>query len=140
MIVEDVDIEIKKFKMYAERADSEAKIVELCKKYLKHKGIDADAPFVNHFKPQEPQKIYIGINDIVSVKAQYKVDGFDMTLSRSNQEMTEMMYARKYVVDQITHQLILDDLILFDTYKHMPTYQTIVQGKLNVWKEPNVKR
>jgi hypothetical protein len=27
-------------------------------------------------------------------------------------------------------------LILFDTYKDMPTYQTIVQGKLNVWKEP----
>jgi hypothetical protein len=133
MIVEDVDIEIKKFKMFAEKADSESKIIDLCKKYLKHKGIDTDAPLVNHFKPQEPQKIYVGMKDIVSVHGQYTVDGCDMSALQTGEKM---IYARKYVVDQITHQLILDDLILFDTYKDMPTYQTIVQGKLNVWKEP----
>ena len=133
MIVEDVDIEIKKFKMFAEKADSESKIIDLCKKYLKHKGIDTDAPLVNHFKPQEPQKIYVGMKDIVSVHGQYTVDGCDMSALQTGEKM---IYARKYVVDQITHQLILDDLILFDTYKDMPTYQTIDQGKLNVWKEP----
>ena len=55
--------------MFAEKADTEQKIIDLCKKYLKHKGIDTDAPLVNHFKPQEPKIIHVGINDITSVYA-----------------------------------------------------------------------
>ena len=133
MIVEDVDIEIKKFKMYAERADSESKIIDLCKKYLKHKGIDTDAPLVNHFKPQGPQKIYVGMKDIVSVHGQHTVDGCDMSALQTGEKM---IYARKYVIDKILYEIVKNDMIEFNTYKDMPTYQTIVQGKLNVWKEP----
>lgn len=133
MIVDDAEVEIKKFKMFAEKADSEAKIMELCKKYLKHKGIDVDRGFADHFKPQEPQKIYVGMKDIISVNAQTRVDGWDMS---TRQTSDEVMYARKYITDQITYQLVKNDMILFETYKDMPTYQTVVHGKLNVWKDP----
>ena len=133
MIVEDVDIEIKKFKMFAEKADSESKIIDLCKKYLKHKGIDTDAPLVNHFKPQEPLKIYIGIKDIISVHGQHIVDGWDMSALQTSEQM---IHAKKYVIDKILYEIVQNDMILFDTYKDMARYQTIVKGKLNVWKEP----
>ena len=136
MIVEDVDIEIRKFKMFAENADSEAKIMELCKKYLKHKGVDVDKGFSDYFKPQEPQKIYVGMKDIISVNAQTRVDDWDMSIRKTS---NGIMYARKYIVDEITHQLVQNDMILFETYKDMPASQTIIHGKLNVWKEPNVK-
>lgn len=132
MIVQDTDVEIKKFKMYAEKADSEQKIMELCKKYLKHKGIDTDAPLVNYFKPQEPKKIYVGMMDIIKVEAQTKVDGIDRSPMQTSQEI---LYAKKNVIEQITHQLVRDEMIKFDTYQMMDTYQTIVQGKLNVLKE-----
>ena len=133
MIVEDVDIEIKKFKMFAEKADSESKIIDLCKKYLKHKGIDTDAPLVNHFKPREPERIYVGMKDIVSVHGRVTVDGWDMSAMQTSDQM---MQARKYVIDEILYEIVKNDMIEFNTYKDMPTYQTIVQGKLNVWKEP----
>lgn len=133
MIVDDKEVEIKKFKMFAENVDSEQKIIELCKKYLKHKGIDIDTPLVNHFKPQEPQKIYVGMNDIVSVCGQVTVDGWDMSPLQTSDEM---IHARKYVIDKILYEIVQHDMILFDTYKDMPNYQTIVRGKLNVWKEP----
>ena len=133
MIVEDVDIEIKKFKMYAERADSESKIIDLCKKYLKHKGVDTDASFVNLFEPKEPQKIYVGMKDIVSVHGRITVDGCDMSALQTSEQM---IHARKYVIDKILYEIVKNDMIEFNTYKDMPKYQTIVQGKLNVWKEP----
>ena len=126
---------IKKFKMFAEKADTEQKIIDLCKKYLKHKGIDTDAPLVNHFKPQEPKIIHVGINDITSVYGQISVDGFDVS-----DYGEKMAHSRKYVIDKILYEIVKNDMILFETYKDMPNYQTIIRGKLNVWKEPNVKR
>ena len=135
MIVDETEVEIKKFKMFAEKANSEKQIIDLCKKYLKHKGIDTDAPLVNHFKPQEPKIIHVGINDITSVYGQISVDGFDV--SDYGEKMT---HSRKYVIDKILYEIVKNDMILFETYKDMPNYQTIIRGKLNVWKEPNVKR
>jgi len=137
MIVEDNVLETKKFQMYAEKADTEIKRIELCKKYLKAKGIDTDAPLVNHFKPQEPKKIYVGMNDIIPLNAEMRVDGWDMS---ARQTSDEMIHARKYVIDKILYEIVREDMIRFETYKDMPTYQTIIRGKLNVWKEPNVKR
>jgi hypothetical protein len=133
MIVNDAEVEIKKFKMFAEKADSEAKIMELCKKYLKHKGVDVDRGFADHFKPQEPQKIYVGMKDIISVHGQHTVDGWDMSALQSSEQM---IHARKYVIDKILYEIVKNDMILFETYKDMPAYQTIVRGKLNVWKDP----
>lgn len=135
MIVEEKEVEIKKFKMFAEKADSEKQIIDLCKKYLKHKGIDTDSPLVNHFKPQEPRIIHVGMNDIVSVYGQVSVDGLDVP-----DYGEKMLHSRKYVIDKIVYELVSNDMILFETYKDMPNYQTILRGKLNVWKEPYVKR
>ena len=133
MIVEDSEVEIKKFKMYAEKADSEAKIVDLCKKYLKHKGIDTDAPLVNHFKPREPERIYVGMTDIIKINAETVFDGFDRSFRQTSEDM---MYARKNIVDQIVYDIIRNDLVKFNTYEKMDTRQTIVHGRLNVWKDP----
>jgi hypothetical protein len=52
------------------------------------------------------------------------------------QTSEQMIHARKYVIDKILYEIVKNDMILFNTYKDMPKYQTIVQGKLNVWKEP----
>lgn len=133
MIVGDAEVEMKKFKMFAEKADSEAKIMELCKKYLKHKGVDVDKGFADHFKPLEPQKIYVGMKDIISVHGQHTVDGWDMSALQSSEQM---IHARKYVVDKILYEIVKNDMILFESYKDISTYQTIVRGKLNVWKDP----
>jgi len=133
MIVEDSEVEIKKFKMYAEKADSEAKIVDLCKKYLKHKGIDTDAPLVNHFKPREPERIYVGMTDIIKINAETIVDGVDRSARQTSEDM---MYARKSVIDKIVYDIIRNDLIKFNMYGKMDTWQTIVHGRLNVWKDP----
>lgn len=131
MIVEDRDLAIKKFKMYAEKVDNETQIIDLCKKYLKHKSIDVDSGFAEHFKPKIPERIYVGMTDIIPVRGEIKID--DMALQQSTQEM---MYAKKYVIDQITHQIVRDDMITFQSFKKIDTYQTIIQGKLNVYKEP----
>jgi hypothetical protein len=133
MIVEDSEVEIKKFKMYAEKADSEAKIVDLCKKYLKHKGIDTDATLVNHFKPREPERIYVGMTDIIKINAETVVDGVDRSARQTSEDM---MYARKSVIDKIVYDIIRNDLIKFNMYEKMDTWQTIVHGRLNVWKDP----
>ena len=137
MIVEDSEIEIRKFKMGVENADSDKKIVDLCKKYLKYKGIDTDAGFADHFKPREPERIYVGMTDIIKINAQTIVDGVDRS---SRQSSEEFMYARKSVIDKIVYDIIRNDLIKFSTYENMDTWQTFVHGRLNVWKEPNVKR
>jgi hypothetical protein len=133
MIVEDSEVEIKKFKMYAEKADSEAKIIDLCKKYLKHKGIDTDAALVNHFKPREPERIYVGMTDIIKINAETIVDGVDRSARQSSEEF---MYARKSVIDKIVYDIVRSDLIKFNSYEKMDTWQTIVHGRLNVWKDP----
>ena len=133
MIVEDGEVEIKKFKMYAEKADSEAKIIDLCKKYLKHKGIDTDSAPVNHFKPREPERIYVGMTDIIKINAETVVDGVDRS---ARQTSDQMMYARKSVIDKIVYDIIRNDLIKFNMYEKMDTWQTIVHGRLNVWKDP----
>jgi hypothetical protein len=137
MIVEDSEVEIKKFKMYAEKADSEAKIVDLCKKYLKHKGIDVDAGFADYFKPKEPERIYVGMTDIIKINAETVVDGVDRGVDRSaRQTSDQMMFARKSVIDKIVYDVIRNDMIKFNTYEKMDTWQTIVHGRLNVWKDP----
>jgi hypothetical protein len=133
MIVEDSEVEIKKFKMYAEKADSEAKIVDLCKKYLKHKGINTDSDFVNLFRPKEPERIYVGMTDIIKINAETVVDGVDRSARQSGEEF---MYARKSVIDKIVYDVIRNDVIKFNTYEKMDTYQTIIHGRLNVWKDP----
>jgi hypothetical protein len=137
MIVEDNEVEIRKFKMCVENADSDKKIVDLCKKYLKHKGIVTDAAPLNHFKPREPERIYVGMTDIIKINAETIVDGVDRSARQSGEEF---MYARKSVIDKIVYDIIRNDLIKFSTYEKMDTWQTIVHGRLNVWKEPNVKR
>lgn len=136
MIVAENEIAIKKFKMFAEKADSEKDLVNLCRKYLKHKGIDIDTPLLNHFEPKEPQRIYVGMKDIMQVRGQFIVDGFD---NSTRQISDELIYAKRYVIDNITHDLVKNDMIEIETFRKMDTYQTIVRGTLNVWKNPNVK-
>lgn len=139
MIVNDTDIEIKKFKMFAEKADSEQKIVELCKKYLKHKGIDVDhtAAFIEHLTPREPMKIYVGMTDIHTINSRFTIDGIDMSASQMSDQM---MYARKHVLENITVELLKANLVEFNFYKRMDTYQTELNARLHVWRDPNVKR
>lgn len=140
MIIDESEVEIKKFKMFAEKADSEQKIVELCKKYLKHKGIDTDAIenriLLESLRPKEPQRIYVGKPDIHTVNSRFTVDGFDMSVTQSSDQM---IYARKCILENITMEMFKSDLIEFETFKKMDTYQTIINGRVHVWKDPTRK-
>lgn len=136
MIVDENEVAVKKFKMFAEKAKNERDVIDLCRKYLKHKGIDVDTPLESYFAPKLPEKIYVGMKDIVRVQGQFILDGYDMSKNQTSQEVA---YAQKYVVDNIIHELVKSNLIDFQSYRKMDTYQTVVRGTLHAWKDPNAK-
>lgn len=131
MIVDDKEIEIKKFKMFAENVNSEQKIIELCKKYLKHKGIDIDT---NAFvPPPPPQQIFINKEDVEFISYKMKIDDnmfFQNTMARMEMEAA----IRKNIVESIMHELVMRNLIKFDTLKDHMNCQTMVNGKIGIWR------
>lgn len=135
MIVDDSEVEIKKFKMFAEKLETESQIIDLCKKYLKHKGVDVDntAALSEIFRPKEPEKIYVGMSDIVKVQGRFKLNEYDFR--DTQHKLDSIAYASKYVVDEITHQLVKENMIEFETYKDPACYQTIICGNLNVYRK-----
>lgn len=137
MIVDESEVAVKKFKMFAEKTKSERDVIDLCKKYLRHKGIDVDTSLESHFASKMPEKIYVGMNDMVHVHGQFTLDGYNMSQNQTSQEVA---YAKKYVIDNIVHELIKSNLIDFQSFRKMDTFQTVVRGSLHAWKNPNVKR
>ena len=139
MIIDESEVEIKKFKMFAENANTEKQVIDLCKKYLKHKGIDIDvnAAYAEMFKPKEPEKIYVGLTDIIRVQGQVSLDEY--SFRDPTHEMDCMIHARKHIVENITHELVKSDMIEFVSFKDIARYQTVVRGNLNVYKDSRKK-
>ncbi len=132
MIVEDSEVAIKKFKMFADKAKTDRELVELCRKYLKHKGVILDQPDPVTFMPQEPKTVYVGTSDIVRVHGQFICDGFDMAAH-------QIQYARRFVVENVVRELTEQNLIDIQSFRKMDTYQTVVRGTLHAWRKPNDK-
>jgi len=129
MIVDENEVAVKKFKMFAEKAKNERDVINLCRKYLKHKGIDIDSSLESHFAPKMPEKIYVGAKDILRVQGQFILDGYDMSKNTTSQDVA---YAQKYVIDNIVHELVKGNMIDIQSYRNMDTFQTVVRGTLNV--------
>ena len=141
MIVEDVDIEIKKFKMYAEKADSEKKIVDLCKKYLKHKGIDVDGTIDEAMKsalaaatqPPKVEQRYVGIPDLIRCQAKVVID--DRHDHGAN-AFDYRMHLKKQLAELIMHEVIKSDAIVFEQAKDPANWQDVIYASLSIYRDP----
>lgn len=137
MIVDDVDVEIQKFKMFAEKADSEAKVIELCKKYLKHKGIDVDHAaaardyLASQIVPPTIEKQYVGLRDLNKLEATVSID-WDR-LEDGGPEI-RIQY-QKRLIDQLVHELVKADAIKFHEYKNFSSYQQVMMAQLFVYRD-----
>jgi len=140
MIVPESEVEIKKFKMFAEKADSEQKIIELCKKYLKHKGIDVDEAFdkmaVMQSVPAQVQKIYVGQGDLKHVHARMMIDEMvHPTLSKI--EMGVLL--RKELAQRITYELMKGEHIKFEE-QYDPSFGSMyLHAALKVYDDRRTK-
>lgn len=140
MIVDDKDVEIKKFKMYAENADSEQKIVELCKKYLKHKGIDVDHSaaardfLASQIAPPKIETVYANPNDIHVLKHVATIDRYLLDQKDPNEKLQVIAAHQKRMVDAMAFELVSYNLVKFETYQDYACDQTRLYGYLKVWK------
>jgi len=142
MIVDDSEVAVKKFKMFAEKVDSEAKVVELCKKYLKHKGIDIDALnntvskvlLEQQTAPAKVETVYVNPNDLHILKYGSTIDNGQ--LDRLDPAMKQQMIAdtKRRMVDNMIYELVQKDLVKFESYQDYACDQMRIYGYLKVWK------
>lgn len=138
MIVEDREVEIKKFKMFADKVNTEAQIVDLCKKYLKHKGIDVDnaaamnAALASQIAPPRIETRYVGAGDLIEAHGQYAID--DYSIRSIADDVEAQVQAKKYIMQNIMQEVVRTDTVKFDQYKDYNRAQLIVRGSLLVYK------
>lgn len=140
MEVYDQELETKKFKMYAETADTPERRIELCKKYLKAKGIDVDAILAHKVSDTWSQMKDQYATDfgnpkyhpnIVSVVANETVD-LDSVRYKIEPDLIQMLH--KQTFSELTHQIAKADLVSFDTWEDVIRRQYTVRASINVWK------
>ncbi len=136
-MIDESEVKIRKFKMFADKATTETQLVDLCKKYLKHKGIDAEVSknvsLEELLKPPKIETHYVGIPDLTSVHGMYTIDR--MNILSATEEKQVQTYARKCVTENIMHELVRNDVIKFEILKDHSCDHITVRGKLLVYKE-----
>ena len=137
MIVSDNDLETKKFIMYAEKADTEKKRIELCKKYLASKGLDVNAAIEKSileksFAVPKVEPIIVNRNDIEFLEQGVGID-IDQ-YSDPTRKMAVLIEAKKALVQDITHTIIQKNLIKFDEWKDPMVWQTKIRARVGIWK------
>jgi hypothetical protein len=132
----DVDgmLETKKFQMYAEKADTEEKRIELCKKYLKHKGMDPDKP-----GPMGPIGEYIATTHdtglIRRLSNRIVVDAIDVEQLRGQMGPLMEVELKRKCADGIMETVMREGYIRFSTSRDMSRDQYIVNAELFVWRD-----
>lgn len=129
MIVDDNALETKKFQMYAEKADTEAKRIELCKKYLDSKGIKTDA----YLPAPIPEMIVINKQDVEFLSYRLEIDD-NMYYQNATNNMEMERHIRKNIADNLSYEMLVRQMITFDTYKDYARMQTIINGKVGIWR------
>lgn len=138
MIVDDSEIAVKKFKMFADKVNNEAQIVDLCKKYLKHKGIDVDntatmnAALASQIAPPRIEKVFVGASDLIETYGRYEID--DLMIRSIQDSVEAQTQAKMHIAKLIMSEVVKSDAIKFDQYKDYNYGKLVVQGKLVVYK------
>ena len=132
MIVDDNALETKKFQMYAEKADTEAKRIELCKKYLQSKGIKLDND-IKAYVPPTPQMIVINKQDVEFISYRLEIDD-NLYYQNATNNMEMERHIRKNIADNLSYEMLVRQMITFDTYKDYARMQTIINGKVGIWR------
>lgn len=137
-MIDQNDVETRKFQMYAEKALTEARRIELCQKYLQSKGIktvetsEAEA-LLARIAPPQIEKHYVGLPDLRRMESRYVID--DQNIHPTSSTNTAYIHARETIVKSITHELVRNDMITFDQFYDYYRAQTIIVGSLMVYKE-----
>jgi hypothetical protein len=105
MIASEDDIQLRKFKMFAENIETTEKAVELCKKFLKHKGWDVDdiikKSLVRDLEPPKIEKHYVGLKDLIQCQANIVLDDMNLMslclLSRLNLEQDKWLLTKSHM-------------------------------------------
>lgn len=127
-MIDEKHIETVKFQTYAEKADTEEKRIELCRKYLQHKGM-----IVIENKPK-PETIatFQDTKGIRRVCARQSVDMYKV--EKIGPEFYHHM--RQNCVKLISEELVKADLIKFDHNKSFSDDMFVTTATLFVWKDP----
>lgn len=127
-MIDEKQIETVKFKTYAEKADTEEKRIELCRKYLQHKGMIV---IVNTAKPDFTPKLQ-DTKGIHRVCARQAVDMY--VIEQVGPEFYNQM--RQNCVRLLSEELLKAKLIHFDDRKDFGDDKFVTTATLLVWKDP----
>jgi hypothetical protein len=130
------EIETKKFQMYAEKADTVEKRIELCKKYLAAKNAAE--------KPKEPELPWDGplYRDSKGIhRLQYHISMPDEQY-RTQKTIYQTAFEdqiRKELVTGVCHDMLARDLVSIHTSRDLYMQATRFSASAFIWKDPNKK-
>ena len=132
-LISDSELEIRKFKMFADKVDTEAKVIDLCKKYLKHKGIDVDQMTTDwaNKKLELPkiEKHYVGPGN--TIHRVIKIDRRDLLQGYPPEVIAD---AKIKVAQQMLRDLIEEGYLKFDTNENFYEDRTEIIAHIHVFK------
>lgn len=132
-LISDSELEIRKFKMFADKVDTEAKVIDLCKKYLKHKGIDVDQMTTDwaNKKLEQPkiEKHYIGPGN--NIYKTIKIDRRDLLQGYPPEIIAD---AKIKVAQHLLRDLIDEGYLKFDTNENFYEDRTEIVARIHVFK------
>lgn len=118
-------LETQKFKKYAETADTEERRIELCKKYLKSKGIDVDL-LAQQTKAHEYVESFR--NPLLKRLTVTKTVDLDIMPDHNRIKAGVYREISQYMADELLKQ----DLIRFNDYTDQVLYRWNVRAELDV--------
>jgi hypothetical protein len=123
----DEALETKKFQMYAEKADTVEKRIDLCEKYLRAK------------KKQMGQVEHLTFQDTKGIHRLYarSIISDELAYSGSKSEIESVV--QRQLVDEIIREMIKNEYISFDTERRLYQSDTIFSARTFVWKDPSGK-
>jgi hypothetical protein len=134
-MISDSELEIRKFKMFADKADSEAKVIELCKKYLAHKGVDvdkiADQWAIKSLEPAKVETKYIGPG--IKMYRLVKIDRMELQQGYPPEILAE---ARAKAAQQLLRDLLEEGYVKFHSQENYNEDRTEIIAQIHVTKDP----
>jgi hypothetical protein len=123
----DDALETKKFQMYAEKADTVEKRIELCEKYLKAKRKPtAPLPDVDRNPMQDSRGIH-------RVRYNYYMRDCDYAVMTSDMAS----HINKELVIGLVREMIHKGYVKFDKDTNMLEGTTVFNATAFIWKDPN---